>query len=106
MDELRARTDCQRCGACCHQREGTILVTHEDVEAWRCIGREDLIAKLTPGHFGEQAFAMNAEGACVHLGKPGAPNDCSIHEVRARVCRDFESGCQQCREFRRERAKR
>jgi Fe-S-cluster containining protein len=97
------KMDCLRCGACCHQREGTILVTTEDVAYWRSIGREDLIAKLTAGHFGQQAFEMTPEGRCVHLGKPGAPTDCSIHEVRARVCREFEAGCQQCHEFRRER---
>ncbi|MFW5738852.1 MAG: YkgJ family cysteine cluster protein [Myxococcota bacterium] len=92
---------CQRCGCCCHQRPGTILVTAEDIATWRCIGRHDLIEALTEGHFGEMAMPMGPDGACRYLGRPGAPNECSIYEVRARVCRDFEAGCSQCEEFRR-----
>jgi len=103
MDAPYPLIDCRRCGACCHQRPGTILVTDQDIAFWRSIGRADILSQLTPGHFGEQAFEMTADEACVHLGKPGAANDCSIHEVRARVCREFEAGCQQCREFRRDR---
>ena len=57
------------CAACCHQKEGTILVTDEDVAHWAAIGRQDLIDSLGPGHFGERAFLMREEdGACVHLG--------------------------------------
>jgi Fe-S-cluster containining protein len=102
-DDPPSPVECDRCGACCHQREGTILVTDDDVERWRRQGRTDLIEKLTEGHFGLRAFAMTAAGACVHLGLPGAPNDCSVHEHRATVCREFRAGCRQCREFRRER---
>lgn len=94
---------CQQCGACCHQREGTILVTEEDVEQWRRTGRTDMLASLTEGHFGQMAFAIGPSGACVHLGKPGAPNQCSKYDVRATVCREFQAGCPQCLEFRRDR---
>jgi len=95
------RYDCLTCAACCHQKEGTILVTEQDVEHWAAIGRQDLIDSLGPGHFGERAFLMREEdGACVHLGLPGKPNHCQVYEDRATVCREFEAGCQQCREFR------
>ena len=102
-DDPGVPQDCSRCGACCHQREGTILVTEQDVQFWRSLGRHDLIEQLTDGHFGMRAFAMSPEGACVHLGLPGAPNDCSIHPIRATVCREFRAGCRQCKEFRRNR---
>jgi len=96
--------DCLTCSACCHQREGTILVTEEDVACWASIGRQDMIDSLGEGHFGERAFLMREEdGACVHLGLPGKPHHCQVYEVRARVCRAFQAGSQQCREFRRER---
>ncbi len=92
---------CLRCGACCHSREGTILVTEEDIVRWRALGRHDLAEKLVEGHFSHQAFAQGPSGACIHLGLPGAPNDCSSHPLRAAVCRSFEPGSWQCLEARR-----
>jgi Fe-S-cluster containining protein len=96
-------TPCLRCGACCHQRPGTILVTQEDIAVWRRDGLDHLIDSLTDGHFGEMAFAIGPNGACIHLGLPGAPNDCSIHAHRASVCRSFRPGSPQCQEFIRDR---
>ena len=101
MSDPPAFTECRRCGACCHAREGTLLVTDADVAEWERLGRHDLVSALTPGHFGERAFAIGPQGACVHLGRPGAPNDCSIHPIRAAVCRDFRPGDWQCQEARR-----
>jgi Fe-S-cluster containining protein len=101
LDQAGPFSDCQRCGACCHAREGTLLVTEADVARWRELGRADLATQITPGHFGQCAFAMGPDGACAHLGLPGAPNDCSIHSVRADVCRDFRPGDWQCLEARR-----
>lgn len=95
--------DCTACGACCRSgADGRILVTQEDIERWRQTGREDLIARLVPGHFGEMAFETTAEGACVHLGTDKSAELCSIYPDRATVCRTFERGSRQCREFRRE----
>lgn len=95
--------DCRSCGACCHAREGTILISESDLVRWKRGGRHDILAQLTEGHFSQQAFAMSDRGACVHLGVPGAPFDCSIYEDRGDVCRDFEVGNPQCLEARRER---
>jgi Fe-S-cluster containining protein len=103
MNEPAVPLNCRRCGACCHQREGTILVTDDDIAMWKRLGRTDMLASLTDGHFGQKAFAIGPDGACVHLGKPGAPNDCSKYDVRATVCRTFQPGCRQCHEFRRDR---
>jgi Fe-S-cluster containining protein len=98
-----ATFDCRACGACCHAREGTLLVSPLDLVRWKRTGREDILARLEDGHFGETAFAMSERGACVHLGMPGAPYDCSIYETRAVVCRAFEVGNPQCLAARRER---
>jgi Fe-S-cluster containining protein len=101
--ELAAGLDCLTCGACCRTgHDGRILVPAEDLVRWRRIGREDLIAQLQPGHFGEQAFATTAAGACVHLGTERSPNACAIYEIRGTTCREFERGSWQCREFRRD----
>jgi Fe-S-cluster containining protein len=95
--------DCLTCGACCFQRPGTILVEPSDLVRWRRLGREDILSRLEPGHFGQMAFAMDERGACVHHGTPTEPHACRIYEVRSETCIRFEAGSQQCREFRRER---
>lgn len=69
---------------------------------WRRAGRDDVAAQLQPGHFGEQAFATRDDGACVHLGVPGAANACAIYEIRGTTCREFAKGSWQCLEFRRD----
>ncbi len=95
--------DCLACGACCRTgHDGRILVPAEDLVRWRRIGREDLIAKLQPGHFGEQAFATRPDGSCVHLGTAESANACSIYGDRGTTCREFEAGSRQCLEFRRD----
>lgn len=97
--------DCLACGACCRTgHDGRILVPTEDLVRWRAIGRPDLAAQVQPGHFGEVGFATHANGACVHLGTPGAQNACAIYEIRGTTCREFERGSWQCLEFRRDRA--
>lgn len=103
MPRTRVKLDCLNCGACCFQRAGTILVTEADIERWRERGREDILAQLEPGHFGYQAFKMSDQGCCVFHGTPEHPHACAIYEDRADVCRDFEEGCAQCHEFRRDR---
>lgn len=95
--------DCLTCGACCYQRPGTILVTAADLVRFKNRGREDILNQLEPGHFGQYAFMMSAQGACVHHGREGAPHECQIYEDRSETCRNFEAGSQQCREFRRDR---
>ncbi len=95
--------DCLACGACCRTgRDGCILVPAEDLARWKSLGREDLVAQLQPGHFGEAAFATRDDGACVHLGTEATANACAIYEVRGTTCRDFERGSAQCHEFRRD----
>ncbi len=98
-----SRLDCLRCGACCRPgREGTLLLTDEDLHRWRSAGREDLCDAVTEGHFGTRAFATTPEGCCVHLGVEGAPNSCRIYPLRADICRAFPKGSRQCLAFRRE----
>jgi hypothetical protein len=65
--------------------------------------REDILERLEPGHFGQFAFQMGADGACTHHGTSSQPHACRIYEARAGVCREFEAGSQQCLEFRRDR---
>jgi Fe-S-cluster containining protein len=95
--------DCLACGACCHQRPGTILVSDNDLVRWKRGARQDILGRLEPGHFGQMAFILGETGACVHHGVPGEPHACQIYADRGDVCREFEAGSWQCLEFRRER---
>ncbi len=103
MPRSQLDLDCLTCGACCFQRAGTILVTEADIERWRASGRYDIVENLEPGHFGYRAFKMRAAGCCVFHGTAEDPHACAIYEDRADVCRDFDRGCAQCHEFRRDR---
>jgi Fe-S-cluster containining protein len=95
--------DCLACGVCCRQgSDGRILVPAEDLVRWRRLGREDLVARLVPGHFGELAFATTDEGSCVHLGTEESSHACQIYELRGTTCREFARGSWQCHEFRRD----
>jgi Fe-S-cluster containining protein len=95
--------DCLTCGACCFQRPGTILVSETDLVRWKRTGRSDILARLEPGHFGQMAFVMGANGACLHHGTDAEPHACRIYDARSDTCRDFEAGSWQCLEFRRDR---
>ena len=105
MTEPAGVLDCLTCGACCRSgHDGRILVPADDLVRWKRIGRDDIAAKVQPGHFGEQAFATRDDGSCVHLGAPSGENACAIYEDRGTTCREFERGGWQCLEFRRDRA--
>lgn len=99
----RVEFDCLKCGACCFQRPGTILVSEKDLVRFARLKRQDILEKLEPGHFSQMAFKMSREGACVHHGTLDEPHGCQIYEDRGEVCRDFEAGSPQCLEFRRDR---
>jgi len=77
-------------------------VPEADLIRWKRQRRDDILAQLVPGHFGEQAFACTPQGVCVHLGTDDSPHACSIYEDRGTTCREFERGSRQCHEFRRD----
>ena len=78
-----------------------MLVSAADLVRWKRDGRDDIRAQLVPGHFGQQGFAADAAGACVHLGLPRQPNDCAIYPTRGESCHALEPGGSQCLAYRR-----
>ena len=103
-DESGPIPDCKTCGACCREAagDGCILISDNDIVRWRRLDREDLVAGLVPGHFGEQAFAATAQGHCVHLGTAESPHLCSIYDIRGETCHRLQPGSRQCMSFRQE----
>lgn len=95
--------DCLTCGACCFQRPGTILISDADLVRYSRPEFRHILDNLEPGHFSHMAFKMNAAGSCVFHGTEAEPHGCQIYEDRGDVCREFEAGSPQCREFRRDR---
>lgn len=94
--------DCRECSACCRDgSDGRIGVSTEDIVRWKRTGRADIAQSLVPGHFGVQAFPAREDGACVHLGTPHNPHDCSIYAIRGSVCHQLQPGEPQCLAYRR-----
>jgi Fe-S-cluster containining protein len=101
LSDVSEELDCLTCSACCRGHAGVIPVSAEDLLRFRRVGRPELAEQIVPGHFGDEAMATRADGACVHLGRPGLPHHCSIYEVRPNICGEFERGSWQCLEARR-----
>ncbi len=103
-DEAGPVPECTSCGACCRvaASDGRILVDQRDIVRWRRAGRDDIVAGLVAGHFGEKAFACTAQGHCIHLGTTESPHLCSIYPTRGETCRRLEAGSRQCLSFRKE----
>ncbi|MBI2373281.1 MAG: YkgJ family cysteine cluster protein [Deltaproteobacteria bacterium] len=100
---MSTELDCLACGACCRTgADGCILVPEADLERWRSLARFDVVQATQPGHFGERAFATRPDGSCVHLGTDENANACQIYAIRGTTCVEFERGCPQCLEFRRD----
>jgi Fe-S-cluster containining protein len=95
--------DCLTCGACCRTgHDGRILIPDEDLVRWKRTGRDDIAARIQPGHFGLVAFETHDNGSCVWLGTKESGNACQIYSERGTTCREFEAGSAQCHEFRRD----
>jgi hypothetical protein len=73
-----------------------VLVSAEDLVRWRREKATTILAGLVPGHFGQKGLGARPDGACIHLGTPGHPNDCSVYETRASSCHALEVGSPQC----------
>ncbi len=101
QSEPAEELDCLTCSACCRGHAGVIPVSAADLVRFKRAGRPELALRIVPGHFGEEAMETRADGACVHLGRPGLPHHCSIYDVRPDICGEFERGSWQCLEARR-----
>jgi len=101
VDSQAEELDCLTCSACCRGHAGVILVSAEDLLRFKRAARPELAERIVPGHFSEEAMETDANGACVHLGRPGLPHHCSIYEIRPDICGEFERGGWQCLEARR-----
>lgn len=102
--------DCQRCGACCCNRQENmnerfydyVEVTKSD-PLWK---RRDLMKKLAvQNELGEFHLRLvGEEQRCIALlGRLGARVECDIYALRPAGCRRVEVGSHACLEARRDR---
>lgn len=103
---------CTSCGACCGPSEAQLGwpdVTPEEVAKVRKGMDPKQAASLLTTEPGFLAFVctMNKQGyvTCPFLnGRIGESVSCGIYKDRPAVCREFEAGSKECREFRRMRS--
>jgi Fe-S-cluster containining protein len=82
---------CLQCGRCCDAFGGHLQATRGDLERWRRLGREDLLARVSPaGFLWIQPETGHIETACPFLRRTGPDRaTCEINDVKPDTCRDF-----------------
>ncbi len=86
---------CNKCGECCKNQKG-ILVTPEDLELWKALGRNDIIdavEEIEEDYYTESGILLFRKGEmilptdknerCIFLTKD---NKCSIYNIRPKLC--------------------
>ena len=102
--------DCQRCGACCCNRDSNRAEGHPyyvaiDDPKSRLLTRADLRTRyVVVDPDGDPYLRLDPSGRCAALvGKLGQQVRCAVYADRARGCRLVEAGSDECLAARRER---
>ena len=88
----RAGGGCLRCGRCCDSFGGHLRASRRDLERWRALGREDLLARVEPatGWLWIDPATGRLEPACPFLERTGPDAArCAIQDVKPDLCRDY-----------------
>ncbi len=82
---------CLQCGQCCEAFGGHLPASRADLERWRRLGREDLLARVSPaGYLWIDPSTGHIETACPHLRRSGPQRaTCAINDVKPDTCRDY-----------------
>jgi Fe-S-cluster containining protein len=82
---------CRACGYCCELFGGYLHASTADLERWRQLGREDLLALVGPSDWIWIDPQNGRRGApCPFLQRTESQEArCAIHEVKPDMCRDY-----------------
>lgn len=107
---LPTQDDCQRCGACCcnrdeNRREGVTFYVEIDDPRSRLLTRDDLRKRFTVLDENEVPhLRLDPSGRCAALvGRLGLDVRCVVYADRPRGCRLVTAGTPECLEARRQR---
>ncbi|MCA2978685.1 MAG: YkgJ family cysteine cluster protein [Myxococcaceae bacterium] len=110
MTRALTQDDCQRCGACCCNRDenraaGLTAYVEIDDPRSRLLSRDDLRKRYTTrDDAGVPHLRLDPAGRCSALeGKLGVTVRCAVYALRPRGCRLVTAGSSECLEARRQR---
>ncbi|MCU0695180.1 MAG: YkgJ family cysteine cluster protein [Myxococcaceae bacterium] len=110
MERLPTQDDCQRCGACCCNRDenraaGVPFYVEIDDPRSKLLARDDLRKRYTvKDDAGVPHLRLDPSGRCTALvGRLGVDVSCVVYAFRPRGCRVVTAGSAECLEARRQR---
>lgn len=85
------QTSCQQCGQCCESFGNHLRASRHDLERWRALGRDDLIARANHlGWIWVDPETKQPVAPCPFIVRSDAEHACcSIYEIRPDICRDY-----------------
>ena len=102
MPERPDIVDCEGCGACCLHMGFPAYLTEESPSgpepAWKNLP-DDLRAEILESMEGYKPRITGLDGPCTWFDPE--TKSCRHHEHRPQVCRDFQIGSPECRDWRR-----
>jgi len=87
------RRGCRACGMCCEAYGGYLHASPGDIERWRRLGREDLLALVSPyGWIWVDPRHGRRGEPCPFLQRGDDDKAlCAIHEIKPDICREYPS---------------
>ena len=87
----KAPPRCLCCGRCCESFGGHLQASSSDLERWRRLGREDLLARVSSiGWLWIDPRTGKLEDDCPFLERTGPETAlCAIQDVKPDICRDY-----------------
>ncbi|PLX83783.1 MAG: hypothetical protein C0618_12105 [Desulfuromonas sp.] len=85
------QSGCRACGDCCRELSWHLHASDRDLERWRRLGRDDLLARVNRlGWIWTDPLTKELLPCCPYLVKSdGGTHLCEIHEIKPDICRSY-----------------
>lgn len=82
---------CLACGKCCEYFGSNLRATSADIDRWRALGRNDLLARVNRlGWIWTDPETGKFFDPCPYLASdPDGTSKCAVHEVKPDMCRAY-----------------